>query len=145
MPEFDVETFVARLDRMGLKLTSIPLADGKLRVNRWRMLNAGEHTQQIHDLWATQIGNNQERIDLLAAHLAKAAPQVTANGISPNRARSASQSMTASNASTVPDPHRATAAQMGAALQKPAGIQTATASQRVATALPTSDGLRKAK
>ena len=38
MPEFDVETFVARLDRMGLKLTSIPLADGKLRVNRWRML-----------------------------------------------------------------------------------------------------------
>src|SRR5216683_2539205 len=138
MPEFDVETFVASLDRMGLKLTSIPLADGRLRVNRWRMLNAGEHTQQIHDLWATQIGNNQERIDLLAAHLAKAAPQVTANGISPNRARSASQSMTASNASTVPytapDPHRATAAQMGAALQKPAGIQTATASQRVATA-----------
>jgi len=75
MPDFDVETFVNKLDRMGMKLTAVPLADGKLRVNRWRMLNASEHTQQIQDLWAMQIGNDQERIDLLATHLAKAAPQ----------------------------------------------------------------------
>jgi len=142
MPEFDVETFVARLDRMGLKLTSIPLADGKLRVNRWRMLNASEHTQQIHDLWPTQIGNNQERMDILAAHLDKAAPQVTANSISPNRARSGSQSMVVSNTSSMPyaasDSHRAAVSQIGAASQK------LTAMQKV-VGMPSSGGLPEAK
>jgi len=72
MQEFDVAAFVAKLDHMGLKLSTIPLADGKLRVNRWRTLKAAEHTQQIQDLWATHIGSNQERMDLLAAHLADA-------------------------------------------------------------------------
>ena len=42
MPEFDVEAFVAGLERMGVKLTCVPLADGKVRINRWRMLNAGD-------------------------------------------------------------------------------------------------------
>jgi hypothetical protein len=70
MQDFDVEAFVASLDRMGLKLTAVPLADGKKRVSRWRMLQAAEHAQQIQDLWASQIGDNQARIDLLAAHLA---------------------------------------------------------------------------
>ena len=71
MPDFDVESFVAELDRMGVKLTAIPLADGKLRVNRWCMMNATEHAQKIQDLWTTQIGDDQDRIDALAAHLAK--------------------------------------------------------------------------
>ena len=79
MLEFDAEAFVARLERMGLKLTCVPLADGKVRINRWRMLNAAEHTQQIQDLWASQIGDDQARIDVLAAHLARVAPPVTAN------------------------------------------------------------------
>jgi len=89
MVEFDVAAFVAKLERMGVKLTAIPLADGKLRINRWRMLHAVEHTQQIQDLWASQIGDNQARIDVLAAHLScaalsnpvvsNAAPRVTAN------------------------------------------------------------------
>ncbi len=78
MPDFDVEAFIIKLDCMGVKLTAIPLADGKLRVNRWCMLNATEHAQQIQDLWTTQIGNDRERIDLLAEHLAKtASPQAT--------------------------------------------------------------------
>src|SRR5258705_253792 len=68
MPDFDVEAFIAKLDRMGMKLTAVALADGKLRVNRWCMLNAAEHAQQIRDLWTTQIGNDRERIDVLAAH-----------------------------------------------------------------------------
>ncbi len=71
MPDFDVEAFVAELDRMGVKLTTIPLADGTVRVNRWRMLNATEHAQKIEALWTTQIGDNQARIDALAAHLVK--------------------------------------------------------------------------
>ena len=79
MREFDVEAFVTRLDRMGMKLTAVPLADGKLRISRWRMAGAVEHAQQIQDLWASQIGDNQERIDLLAAHLSRAAPRVIAN------------------------------------------------------------------
>jgi len=69
MPEFDVEAFVAKLDCMGLKLTAVALADGKVRVNRWRMMQAVDHTQQIEDLWASQIGDDQARINLLAAHL----------------------------------------------------------------------------
>jgi hypothetical protein len=73
MADFDVETFITKLDRMGMKLTTVPLADGKLRVNRWCMLNAAEHAEQIQDLWTTQIGNDRERIDVLAAHLASAA------------------------------------------------------------------------
>jgi hypothetical protein len=167
MPDFDVEAFVAKLDRMGLKLTSVPLADGKLRINRWRMLNAGEHTQQIHDLWAMQIGNNQERIDVLAAHLAKAAPQVTANRINPNRTRIGP--MQSATATTMPAGSKIAAAQststslrasIGA--PKPAGVQ-ATADQpnpvgprnaiglhgaaglQKVPGMPSSDGLPKAK
>ena len=78
MPEFDVEAFVANLERMGVKLTAVPLADGKTRINRWRMLHAA-HAKQIDNLWASQIGENQARIDLLAAHLAGAPAHVTAN------------------------------------------------------------------
>jgi hypothetical protein len=78
MPGFDVEAFITKLDGMGMKLTAIPLADGRFRVNRWCMLNANEHAQQIDDLWNGQIGDHQERIDVLAAHLAKVAPRDTA-------------------------------------------------------------------
>ena len=73
MLEFDIATFVARMDRMGLKLTAVPLADGKYRLNRWRTMQAVENNQQIQDLWASQIGTNQNRIDQLASHLAQAA------------------------------------------------------------------------
>jgi hypothetical protein len=93
MPDFDVEAFITKLDRMGMKLTAVPLADGKLRVSRWYMLNATEHAQQIQDLWTTQIGNDQERIDILAAHLAKAAPWEAADCISASPLRIGSQSI----------------------------------------------------
>jgi len=73
MLEFDIDTFVAKMDHMGLKLTAVPLADGKYRLNRWRTMQAFQHNQQIQDLWAAQIGSNQDRIDQLAAHLAQAA------------------------------------------------------------------------
>src|ERR1700674_339290 len=83
MPEFDVEEFVAKMDRLGLKLTGVPLADGKYRVNRWRMSGAIENAEQIRNLWTSQIGDNQSRIDQLAAHLAQAEPRVIANRIYP--------------------------------------------------------------
>jgi hypothetical protein len=82
MPDFDVEAFVTELDRMGVKLTAIPLADGKLRVNRWCMLAATEYAQQIENLWITQIGNASERIDVLAAHLIRTAPLQAGDHIS---------------------------------------------------------------
>jgi hypothetical protein len=88
MPEFDVVAFVAKLERLGVKLTAIPLADGKLRINRWRMLHAAEHTQQIQDLWVAEVGDDQARIDLLASHLNSrpgVAPRVTANRVLPSR------------------------------------------------------------
>jgi hypothetical protein len=74
MPEFDAVAFVDKLERMGVKLTAIPLADGKLRINRWRMMHAAQNSQQIQDIWTSQIGENQARIDLLAAHLSRVAP-----------------------------------------------------------------------
>jgi hypothetical protein len=69
MREFDVEAFVARMDGAGLKLTAVRLADGQYRVNRWRMPNA--LTELIEDLWASQIGENQSRIDQLVAFLTR--------------------------------------------------------------------------
>ena len=33
MFELDIETFVAKMDRMGVKLTVVPLADGKYRLS----------------------------------------------------------------------------------------------------------------
>jgi hypothetical protein len=69
MPEFDVEAFIAELDRMGMKLTALQLADGKLKVYRWRMQGAREHAAQIEALWNLQVGENQVRIDLLAEHI----------------------------------------------------------------------------
>jgi hypothetical protein len=73
MSEFDVEAFVAKLDGMGLKLTAVPLADGRYRLNRWRTMRAVEHRQQIQDLWASQVGENIARIEMLTTHLAGAA------------------------------------------------------------------------
>jgi len=155
MSEFDVEAFVARLERMGLKLTSVPLADGRLRVNRWRMMKAVEYAQQIQDLWATQIGDSQERLDLLAAHLAKAEPQMMANRIGPNAARAGtppaipshapSSHASSSNAPVSNAIMRASAAseprgtapwQMGAVPRKPAGTQPVAAPAAMTAAPP---------
>ena len=82
MPDFDVEAFISKLDGMGMKLTAIPLADGKFRVSRWCMMNANDHAQQIQELWARQIGDNQERIDVLAAHLVKLSSREAARYVS---------------------------------------------------------------
>src|SRR5580704_17258872 len=85
MPDFDVEAFVAKLESLGVKLTAVPLADGRTRINRWRMPHAVDAIQ-IESLWASQIGNNQGRIDLLAAHLAPASATVFGSGALPIRA-----------------------------------------------------------
>jgi hypothetical protein len=69
MADFDVEAFITELGGLGMKLTATPLADGRVRVSRWRMMNANEHAAQIRELWIRQIGGDQERIDILAAHL----------------------------------------------------------------------------
>ena len=116
MPDFDVEDFVTKLDRMGVKLTAVPLADGKLRVSRWRMLSATEHAQQIEDLWTMQIGNDQERIDILAAHLANRAPRKAADCVSSSPLGSPSIAV----------PER----------QEPQGMQLATSTSTVASAHP---------
>src|ERR1700722_10462392 len=58
MADFDVEGFVAEMDRLGVKLTAVPLADGKYLMNRWRMSGAFENAKQIEKLWISQIGNN---------------------------------------------------------------------------------------
>jgi acetyl-CoA acetyltransferase len=69
MSDFDVEGFVAQMERMGLKMTAV-------------RLDAVEHTDQIEDLWTSQIGDNPARMDQLAAHLYLTVPWVTTNRIS---------------------------------------------------------------
>ena len=69
MTEFDPQGFIAELERMGMKLTALQLADGKFKVYRWRMQGAREHAPQIEALWNSQVGENQARIDLLAEHI----------------------------------------------------------------------------
>jgi hypothetical protein len=75
MADFDAEEFITSLDGMGMKLTAIPLPDGRIRVSRWCMMNANEHTEQIHELWTRQIGDDQDRINVLAAHLTSRTPR----------------------------------------------------------------------
>jgi hypothetical protein len=89
--DFDVEAFVSRLEGMGMKLTVIPLADGRFRVSRWCMMSANEHAQQIQELWTRQIGNDQDRIDVLALHLARKAPQEAAGYISSSPPQAAAE------------------------------------------------------
>ena len=72
MSELEVEAFVAELERLGIKLTALQLADGKLKIYRWRMRGSQEHVQEIETLWTSQIGEDQSRIDLLAAHIMRA-------------------------------------------------------------------------
>ena len=73
MNAFDVESFIAEMDRMGVKFTALPLADGTVRVNRWRTMSAVEHGHRIDHLWGSQVGHDQTRMETLAAHLMKRA------------------------------------------------------------------------
>jgi len=73
MNAFDVESFVAEMDRMGVKLTAVPLADGTVRVNRWRTMVAVEHGYRIDHLWGSQVAHDRGRMETLAAHLLKRA------------------------------------------------------------------------
>ena len=71
MSEFDVDAFIAELERLGLKLSATRLLDGTYRVNRWRMPDAISNAQQIEDLWAKHIGDDKARMSLLGTHLAR--------------------------------------------------------------------------
>jgi hypothetical protein len=71
MSEFDVDAFITKLERLGLKLTATRLLDGTYRVNRWRMPDAITHAQQIEDLWAKHIGDDKARMILLGTHVAR--------------------------------------------------------------------------
>jgi hypothetical protein len=51
MPDFDAEGFVAAVERLRLLLTAVPLADGSVRLNRWRTPDAVIHAQRIEALW----------------------------------------------------------------------------------------------
>jgi hypothetical protein len=74
MSEFDPGAFTRELERMGLRLTTIQLADGKYRINRWRMINAISQGN-IERLWAENIGDDQGRIATLIDHLSRQAPE----------------------------------------------------------------------
>src|SRR5580704_15909084 len=71
MPEFDIDAFIAELERLGLKLTATRLLDGTYRVNRWRMPDAISNAQQIEDLWAKHIADDKARMILLSTHVAR--------------------------------------------------------------------------
>jgi hypothetical protein len=140
MADFDIEAFITKLDRMGMKLTAVALADGKLRVNRWCMLNAAEHAEQIQDLWTTQIGNDRDRIDVLAAHLANAAGEA-ADCISSGPLQMGSQSI-AVRGDTAIGPHASADLRSAASShfseppQEPPGVQMETSVPTVASAPP---------
>ncbi len=140
MADFDVEAFITKLDRMWMKLTAVPLADGKLRVNRWCMLNAAEHAEQIQDLWTTQIGNDRERIDVLAAHLANATAGEAVDCISSGPLQIGSQSIAVRDTASAPhasaDLRSAAGSHFGASPQEPPEFQMATSVPTVASSPP---------
>ena len=69
MADFNVDDFVATIERLGLLLAAVPLADGKIRLSRWRMPEAVIHAQEIENLWTTQVENQPHRIEQIAAHV----------------------------------------------------------------------------
>jgi hypothetical protein len=71
-PEFDAAAFIAELDRMGMKLSALQLADGTFKVYRWRMRGARERVKEIEALWDAQVGGDQARIDVLAKYIIRA-------------------------------------------------------------------------
>jgi hypothetical protein len=69
MPDFDPEGFAAAVERLGLRLTAVRLADGSVRLNRWRTADAVSNADRIEALWAAQIGENPDRVRELAAYI----------------------------------------------------------------------------
>jgi hypothetical protein len=69
MPDFDPEGFVAAVERLGLLLTAVRLADGNIRLNRWRTADAVINAHRIEALWAAQIGEDPDRVRELAAYI----------------------------------------------------------------------------
>ena len=69
MPQLKVEVFVFDVERLGLILNVTPLADGKARLNRWRMPDAVLNARKIEDLWSVQIGDDQAQIEELTIHV----------------------------------------------------------------------------
>jgi hypothetical protein len=125
MAEFDVEAFVIHLQGMGMKLSSIPLADGSFRIGRWRMVNAADD-QQIQEFWASQIGDDQQRIDMLAAYLARKTPPIISFGTyrppsgAPTAAPESAAPVEETSQTTPPPaavPHGPTIAQRSASIQ----------------------------
>jgi hypothetical protein len=55
VPDFDAEGFVAAVEQLGLLLTAVRLADGTVRLNRWRTPDAVIHAQRIEALWAADL------------------------------------------------------------------------------------------
>jgi hypothetical protein len=59
--ELEVEVFIAELERMGMKLTALQLADGKLKIYRWRMRGAREHARNRHEAHPACAAIRRER------------------------------------------------------------------------------------
>jgi len=69
MDDFNVGDFVATIESLGLKLGAVPLADGTVRLTRWRMPHAVANADKIDSLWATRIGEDSARLEQLASHV----------------------------------------------------------------------------
>jgi hypothetical protein len=72
MSEFDIDAFLAELDRLGVRLTALRLADGKLY--RWRMRGARDNARAEGGwpipMLAVAAGENDPvlRRDVLGGH-----------------------------------------------------------------------------
>jgi CspA family cold shock protein len=73
--DFDAEAFVAAVERLGLLLTAVRLADGNIRLNRWRTADAVINAHRIEALWAAQIGEDPDRVRKLAAYIMRRSPK----------------------------------------------------------------------
>jgi hypothetical protein len=77
VPDFDPEGFVAAVERLGLLLTAVRLADGTVRLNRWRTADAIINAHRIEALWAAQIGENPDRVREVAAYIMRRSPKLS--------------------------------------------------------------------
>ena len=66
----ELEKLVEAFESLGMKLTVTPLADGSLRLNRWRMINYWSHAREAEAFWTERLGEDRERLAALTNFVA---------------------------------------------------------------------------
>lgn len=69
MSDFSIKDFLDRLSTLGLMLSASRLADGSIRLNRWRGMNFYENEAEINNVWMSNMAGQDTRMQDVARYL----------------------------------------------------------------------------